>query len=331
MQSSSHPNIQWLQDHHISNETVSQIGITHTSERVSIPIRDRAGNILFRKHRLFGGTAKYLYEKGSTAQLFGQEDIDKHFTVVITEGEADALALRSFGIFAVSSTGGAGTFRAEWAEMFRGREVYICYDRDLAGAHGMLRVLRHIPDAYLVMLPQFGNSGTEKDICDYLRKKTSDDFRKLMRDAMQVTLPSDHRKTYKIKEYKDILRNFSAIRNFDNYFYIDYWLKILAAELHELSRPNWTHGTTSGGKDDLSRIRAYPIENFVKFNQGVALCVFHSEKIPSMHLNGARTQMPNTVKCYSCSKFGGVIDVVMAQQHCSFADAVKFIKEKMGI
>lgn len=332
MQSSSpqvHPSVQWLKDHHISKSIAEAIGITLTRDRVSIPVRDRAGNILFRKHRLFGGTTKYLYEKGSTAQLFGQEEIDKHFTVVVTEGEADSLALRSLGIFAVSSTGGAGTFRPEWAEMLKDKEVFICYDRDMAGAHGMIRVLRYLPEAYLVTLPQF--SGPEqKDVCDYLKNHTIEQFKDLMKSAMPMPLPSDPRKTYKIKEYRKLLRNFVLIRNFDNYFYVDYWVKIFASELHDLERPNWVTHVSARGKDDLARVRAYPIDNFIRFDsRGVALCVFHNEKVPSMHLNGNRTNMPNTVKCYSCSKFGGVIDVVMAIHKCTFAEAVKIIKDRL--
>jgi DNA primase len=332
MQSSSpqvHPSVQWLKDHHISKEIAIEVGITLTRDRVSIPVRDRAGNILFRKHRLFGGTAKYLYEKGATANLFGQEQLDKHFTVVIAEGEADAMALRSLGIFAVSSTGGAGTFRAEWAEMLKGKEVFICYDRDNAGAHGMLRVLRYIPGAYLVMLPPFKDA-TGKDVCDYLTTHTIEDFKQLLRDALLLPLPDDSRKTYKAKQYRTLLRDLNAIRSTSNHFYIDYWVKLFIAELHDLEKPNWVTHHSAKGTDDLSRVRAYPIEQFVKFDaRGAALCVFHKEKSPSMHLNGARTQMPNTVKCYSCGKFGGVIDVVMSINSCTFAEAVKLIKARI--
>ncbi len=53
------------------------------------------------------------------------------------------------GFAAVTSTGGAATFKSEWADAIANvPEVYVCFDRDPVGYEGMVGVSRLTPRAW---------------------------------------------------------------------------------------------------------------------------------------------------------------------------------------
>jgi hypothetical protein len=56
--------------------------------------------------------------RGSHVDLYGEVLRLQPKRVVICEGEFDRLVLEANGFEAVTSTGGAATFRAEWADAF---------------------------------------------------------------------------------------------------------------------------------------------------------------------------------------------------------------------
>ena len=104
--------------------------------------------------------------------------------LIICEGEFDRLVLEGHGFPAVTSTGGAGVFRREWAKAFAGiPEVFVCFDRDAAGQAGVLRVARMIPGARIVELPE--EVGEGGDVTDFFVRlgKTREDFVMLLTQA----------------------------------------------------------------------------------------------------------------------------------------------------
>src|SRR5205809_5849633 len=138
--------------------------------RVTIPIFDRAGQFAFFK--LAKGpndqtaSPKMLATPGAHGELYGWERVLAHpERLVICEGEFDRLVLESRGFAAVTSTGGALTFRPTWAEAFREiPRVYVCFDNDDAGRAGAERVARLIPHARIVRLPdEIGEGGDATD------------------------------------------------------------------------------------------------------------------------------------------------------------------------
>jgi predicted transcriptional regulator len=92
------------------------------------------------------------------------------------------------GFPAVSSTGGASTFRREWVELFNQvKKVYICYDTDEAGRVGALRVASILREkAFIVRLPSPENG--KVDLTDYFGKlsHSADDFRALLQTAQNL-------------------------------------------------------------------------------------------------------------------------------------------------
>lgn len=179
----------WLLDRGLTNKIMREAGLRWNGTHIVIPIRDEHGNMLFNKYRRdperFTG-AKYVYETGATAQLYGIEDLSIAQKVIICEGEFDALLLRSKGFFSYSSTGGAGTFFEEWCPLFANKEVTVIFDNDAAGAQGSYRICRMIPHARYVRLPS--SVGEHGDITDYFVKlgKTTIDFERLLSSGQQL-------------------------------------------------------------------------------------------------------------------------------------------------
>src|SRR5947208_10195222 len=100
--------------------------------RITIPIFDQGGSFAFFKlakdpeDNTDG--PKMLTSPGGHAELYGWERVlSSPERIIICEGEFDRLVLESRGFGAVTSTGGAGTFRPEWAGAFSEiPNVYVC-------------------------------------------------------------------------------------------------------------------------------------------------------------------------------------------------------------
>ncbi len=128
--------------------------------RITIPIFNRMGELAFFKlakdPEAPALAPKMLASPGAYAELYGWDQVLRKPTqIIICEGEFDRLVLEAKGFSAVTSTGGAGTFRREWARELEGiPNVYVCYDRDEAGERGAELVGRLIPHAKIVELPE---------------------------------------------------------------------------------------------------------------------------------------------------------------------------------
>lgn len=161
----------YLNGRGIPNELIHRHLLGWDGSRISIPIPNREREIAFFKLAKdpadTTSSPKMLATPGSSIELYGWEVIDrKTQRLVIAEGEFDRLVLEAQGFDAVTSTGGAGSFRKEWAEAFAHiPQVYVCCDRDEAGIAGALRVARLIPQARIVELPyEVGDGG---DVTDF--------------------------------------------------------------------------------------------------------------------------------------------------------------------
>jgi len=81
------------------------------------------------------GVSKYLCTSGTIPFLYNAEVLDSADRVFICEGEIDTLTLETHGYQAVGVPGWGG-FKAGWAELFTGKEVFLVLDADAAGARG---------------------------------------------------------------------------------------------------------------------------------------------------------------------------------------------------
>jgi Toprim-like len=154
--------------------------------RITIPIFGQSGSFAFFKLAKDpedkSDSPKMLATPGAHAELYGWERVFSNpEQIIICEGEFDRLVLESRGFAAVTSTGGALTFRSEWAEAFEEiPNVYVCFDNDAAGREGVKRVARLISHVKSIQLSEeVGDGG---DVTDYFVRlgRSGDEFAKLL-------------------------------------------------------------------------------------------------------------------------------------------------------
>lgn len=150
---------------------------------ITIPVRDMSGNVIFMKLRkdpfLESDRPKYM-STGGEASIFNVDVLkDKPDQLVICEGEFDCMVLRAFGIPAITSTAGAGTFKVEWTEKLTSvRHLYICFDNDEAGEQGANELIEKLSEALpstsvlQINLPH--EVGEHGDITDYFKLPYAD-------------------------------------------------------------------------------------------------------------------------------------------------------------
>lgn len=340
--------LEWLHARGITDAVITANGITWNGTHIVIPIKDKDGAVLFNKYRRdpFGPTdqPKYKYEAGSTAHLFNAHKLKERHSIIICEGEMDALRLESLGYIAVTSTGGAGTFKDEWVELLTGKDLYVCYDNDEAGLKGAAKLLTKLP-AKMVLVPR---AEGVKDITDYL--KIGGSFPILLEQAQSFPVLSDPIPEFKfIKDVEEQKRKYKYAlehlmvqeRNAKNsgkfFWHFDAIRELFLTALDNLEREirklryfkKPAAVEDNDGRitnDDVARAKEVPIENFLKINHaGFAHCPLgHTDKTPSLKVY----RQQNKWFCFSCSSGTDVIDLIQKMESCDFITAVKKLINK---
>lgn len=289
---------EYLHSRGLSDEVIAAYDLGWDGRRIAIPITNRDGKIvsfkLAKDPEDQTDSPKMLAPLGSRLELYGWEEVFREpVFLVICEGEFDRLVLQSHGIPAVTSTGGAGTFRREWAKDFEAiRQVYLCFDRDEAGRQGALKVGRLIPHACIVDLPEeVGEGGDVTDFFVRLRH-TPEDFEKLLADAKPVPpAPMPEPSTHPPSEI----------------------------------------GIDDTPRERIDRLkRTHPLEDIVSryvtlrrsSSTLMGRCPFHEDKTPSL----AVYTSTQTFYCFGCSKRGDVITFIREVERLSFAAALEFLE-----
>jgi len=263
--------------------------------RITIPITNRDGKIAFFKlakdPEEQSGSPKMLATPGASVELYGwQRVLARPSEIVICEGEFDRLVLESHGLAAVTSTAGAGVFRADWAKALKEiPEVYICFDRDEAGRLGARQAARMIPHARIVELPE--EAGPGGDVTDFFvrLRRGPDEFRHLLESARPSPTEGETR-------------------------------DLTATGIHGLQ-------AASANFDQLKQ--SLPIENVVgryvlirKSGQAYfGRCPFHEDRHPSLVVY-PKTQ---SFHCYGCQVHGDVFGFLMRAEGLSFPEALKVL------
>jgi len=185
----NHPErIQYLTDHTFWTLDVMkkyEIGYDAQTKRYWIPIKEHGVLVNVRKYAPQGDPKMTQIMGHSEIRLFPYENLEER-EVVIMEGEKDCILANQHGFNAVTVTGGAGTFKSEWKEIFRDKDVVLCYDIDDAGRTGARKVAHLLLDiarsVRVVDLPI-----TEPHNADYtdwiMKGATPIDFRALITDS----------------------------------------------------------------------------------------------------------------------------------------------------
>ena len=248
-----------------------------------------------------------MYPMGHGVTLFGLKNLfdenlmpKKDLDIALAEGELDTILLTINGVYAITTTGGAGTFREDWIEVLQYcRRISIVYDLDDAGRKGAEKlsslILNRFPkkEVFNIKLPEeLGKGG---DVTDFFKKYGTNVDMLMYELSERVKKP-----IIKYSEYQEAIK------------------------------PN---GNYSGGditKADIDRAANTDCEKFVKivrksYETSWAHCPFGcKDSSPSMcNYKGDRG-----FYTYCCSNGGNVITLVQKLHNLSFKEADKFINSK---
>lgn len=243
---------------------------------------------------------KYLYDSGGKVTLYGHNHLtENHQTVLITEGELDTLVAWSHNIPAVSSTGGAMSWQEEWNDLLHNKTIYVCFDNDEPGAKGMVKVLTHLPNAYIVLLP---DKPGVKDISDYVSH--GGDLHNLLSTAKQYKSTTEVAADMKRRQATWQSTHFHKA-------FLDHHQQDLHKQTYQ--PPSYD------GEDTILKAKSYPLSKLIAFTKRKALCPWHNEHSPSLHYY----PKTNSAYCFGCGK---VVDSIEAYRHihsCGFKQAVE--------
>lgn len=288
----------WLITNKITEEVEEEFLITY-DDKIVIPVHDQDGHFLFNKYRrspLSDEGPKYTYDRGGKVTLYAWHKAKNYDTILITEGEKDCLVAWSHNIPAVTSTGGALSFQKEWADLFKDKEVIICYDNDYAGADGTVKTLDFIPHAKVLFIPDMPNV---KDISDYVN--VGGNLHELLKTAKNFGSLEE------VTEDKN-----RRIASFQSVFFHDAYIKA-----HTKIVPKNVPRKTFDN-DRVTNAKQYPMDELITFKQGKAKCLWHAEKSGSLHYY----QQDNRAYCFGCGKRYDAIDAYMKLNNVSFSKAV---------
>jgi hypothetical protein len=298
--------LNWLTARKITPDTIVKFGLREENDKLVIPVLDIDGNFLFNKYRrnpLSDIGPKYSYDKGGKISLFGANYAKDASHILWTEGEMDALVAWSANIPAVSSTGGALSVKPEWSSFFANRNVTICFDNDPAGGEGIVKALKIVPWAKVLILPS--KEGV-KDLSDYVTH--GGDIHDLLNTAKHFSSLADV-----ISDRADRTALYGSIHFHDAY-------------INEYSKPIPERPKSSKRVgDELSRAKEYPITNLIDIKGDACRCLWHHETEASLHYYKTK----NRLWCFGgCGRGYDAIDVYMKIHGCSFKEALTFLSKQ---
>jgi len=183
---------------HISLETIIErkIGYDEVSGRYVIPVYDLNMKLVgARKYKPYA-TSQKIIQFGDSFPCY-PADMLLSETLVITEGEMDALALISHGIHAITLLPPSGLKNVdEIAEHIHDKQITICYDNDSTGRKLSFDVLHRV--AQYTQKVKNINLEPYKDVCDFLANKGVNELLKVLHEQ-EFFFKSDEEDISKLK------------------------------------------------------------------------------------------------------------------------------------
>ena len=155
-------------------ETIRNFELGYDFERITIPVKNSL-NVYVNIRRYLPGASKSAekmlsYKQGyGQARLFPIENLDAS-TITILEGERDCILANQLGYKGITATAGAGTFKDNWIDFFKDKNIVLVYDIDKAGQEGARKVALKLSgvanEIKIVKIPLEPSQG--KDLTDYI-------------------------------------------------------------------------------------------------------------------------------------------------------------------
>ena len=187
----------WLKKHRgLVPDTLRQFEIGFDGRVYTIPVRSPEGELwnVRRYHPNPGERRKIWSVSGmGSPRLYPMAVLDDEpSSIIVCEGEWDALLSIQKGYPAITRTGAADVWEAEWGQHFRDKVVYICHDMDTKGQSANRKVaqaLQHVArDTRVIELPYEVVAKHGKDLTDFWLEHDRRQWKKLLRRAQG----SDH-------------------------------------------------------------------------------------------------------------------------------------------
>lgn len=159
----------------------------------TIPIRDSHGEISnVRRYQLDPGESRrkiWSVEGMGSPRLWPLDQLE-YASIIICEGELDAMITIQNGLPCITRTGAADVWDKEWSHLFVDKNVYLCNDRDekgdVANAKLTTALRRYARRVTVIELPFEYDKKHGKDLTDYfLAGYTRKDFLELVRQATE--------------------------------------------------------------------------------------------------------------------------------------------------
>jgi hypothetical protein len=188
----------------LTDETLNRFQLGWDGERITIPIYDEFNTLVnFRKYKWNSDNDQYkvtnfVDEYGNTygeVRIFGLENLldPAVETIVWCEGEMDRICAEQHGFAAACPTSGAGTWRPEWAKLFKSKKVvYLAQDNDEAGRLATKRLCEKMYQVVNVQILKWPEDFPVKgDVTDFFTKygKDTADFQKLLDESEKYVNP----------------------------------------------------------------------------------------------------------------------------------------------
>ena len=180
-------------DRGIYDETIRKYRLGYTGDGVMYPVivHGQLCDVRTYNYNRQEGEPKIRSRKGASPLLFPFDEwLHDERPTLLCAGENDALLARQLGFNALTVTAGEGNFPKMFANLFTGKEVYICYDCDEAGRKGSRSVAFILSEVgATVHMVDLGLEGTKdsKDFTDFILKH--DKSRKDVVTKLENALP----------------------------------------------------------------------------------------------------------------------------------------------
>ena len=174
-----------LKDLNITGQVIESVKLGKITNKLATPVfvNGKLKNVARYNINKLPNTPKVEYMPNSKTGDIVPFDLWKNNfnNTIICEGEKDMLVARSYGMNAITLTGGSqSSIKPEYLENFRNRNVYIVYDNDDAGRTGAKKLYKQLIDYCNVFITNIGSICKEEkeDISDFFNKynKSREDF-----------------------------------------------------------------------------------------------------------------------------------------------------------
>ena len=174
-----------LKDLNITGQVIESVKLGKITNKLATPVfvNGKLKNVARYNINKIPNTPKVEYMPNSKTGDIVPFDLWKNNfnNTVICEGEKDMLVARSYGMNAITLTGGSqSSIKPEYLENFRNRNVYIVYDNDDAGKTGSKKLYKQLIDYCNVFITNISSVCKEEkeDISDFFNKynKSREDF-----------------------------------------------------------------------------------------------------------------------------------------------------------